>query len=139
MKNCIDEGILQAWFDGELPANEAASIAAHVNKCAVCSDTATAVEAESLALREALAPEFAANVPSGRLRERVDSAIAAQHRARPESPSQRRAVPLCTALRIPPALALGAVGSARPHADTRRRGGRSGSRRGSRTGFPSRS
>jgi len=76
MKNCIDEGILQAWFDGELPADEAARVAAHLNICAVCSATATAVEAESLTLREALGPEFAASVPTERLRARVDSAVA---------------------------------------------------------------
>jgi hypothetical protein len=76
MKNCIDEGILQAWFDGELAADEAARVAAHLNICAVCSATVTAVEAESLTLREALDPEFAASVPSERLRARVDSAVA---------------------------------------------------------------
>lgn len=81
MKNCIDEGTLQAWFDGELSADEAAKVAAHLNICAVCSATATAVEAESLTLREALGPEFAARVPSERLRERVDSAVAALHQA----------------------------------------------------------
>lgn len=81
MKNCIDEGILQAWFDGELPAAEAARVAGHVSVCAACAATATAVEAESLILREALSSEFAANVPSERLRERVDSAVAALHQA----------------------------------------------------------
>jgi len=79
MKNCFDEETLQAWFDGELPANEAASVSAHLNVCAACAATATAVEAESLTLREALGPEFAASVPSERLRDRVDSAIAALH------------------------------------------------------------
>lgn len=79
MKNCIEEGTLQAWFDGELSADEAARVAAHLNICAVCSATATAVEAESLTLREALGSEFAASVPSERLRERVDSAVAALH------------------------------------------------------------
>jgi hypothetical protein len=79
MKNCFDEGTLQAWFDGELPANEAASVSAHLNVCAACAATATAVETESVTLREALGPEFAAGIPSERLRERVDSAIAALH------------------------------------------------------------
>jgi len=81
MKDCIEEGTLQAWFDGQLPANEAASIAAHLNVCAECATSATAVKAESLALREALGPEFAASVPSERLHERVDSAVAALHQA----------------------------------------------------------
>lgn len=82
MKDCIEEATLQAWFDGELPANEAARVAAHLNVCAECTATATAVEAESLALREALGPEFAVSVPSERLRERVDSAVAALHQVK---------------------------------------------------------
>lgn len=81
MKNCIDEGVLQAWFDGELPVNEAASVAAHLNVCGACAATANAVETESLILREALAPEFAANVPGERLRQRVDSAVTAVQQA----------------------------------------------------------
>ena len=81
MKNCIDEGILQAWFDGELPAAEGARVAGHLNVCGACAANASAVEAESLTLREALSSEFAANVPSERLRERVDSAIAALQQA----------------------------------------------------------
>lgn len=87
MKNCIDEGNLQAWFDGELPADEAASVAAHLNVCAECAAMATAVEAETLTLREALAPEFAASVPSERLRERVNSAVAALRQ--PQAPAVR--------------------------------------------------
>lgn len=81
MKNCVDEGILQAWFDGELPANEAASVAAHLSGCEACSATATAVETESLTLREALSPEFSASVPTERLRARVDSAVAGLQQA----------------------------------------------------------
>jgi len=82
MRNCIDEGFLQAWFDGELPADKAASVAAHLNACAACAANAAAVEAESLTLREALGSEFAASVPSERLRERVDAAITALHQVK---------------------------------------------------------
>ena len=81
MKKCIDEGTLQALFDGELPADEAARVAAHLNVCAACAATATAVEAENLTLREALDSEFASSVPSERLRARVGSAVAALHPA----------------------------------------------------------
>ena len=76
MRNCIDEGTLQAWFDGELAADEAANVAAHVNTCTQCAATANSVEAESLTLAEALATEFAATVPTERLRQRVDLAVA---------------------------------------------------------------
>jgi negative regulator of sigma E activity len=76
MRNCIDEGTLQAWFDGEWANDEAANLAAHLSNCDQCAAAATAVEAENLMLSEALAPEFAAPVPTERLRQRVDSAVA---------------------------------------------------------------
>ena len=77
MKNCIDEGTLQAWFDGELAAEKAANVAAHVSACAECAAAARAVESENLILSEAMAPEFASPVPTEALRQRLDSAIAA--------------------------------------------------------------
>jgi len=76
MNSCIEEGTLQAWFDGELAANEAANVAAHLNVCAQCAAAATTVEAESLILSEALAIEFAAPVPTEALRQRLNSAVA---------------------------------------------------------------
>jgi len=76
MNSCIDEGTLQAWLDGELAANEAANVAAHLNTCAHCTAAASTVEAESLILTEALANEFAATVPTEALRRRLDSAVA---------------------------------------------------------------
>ena len=75
MKDCIDEGTLQAWCDGELPALEAAQVAAHLNNCAQCAESASTVESENLILSEALANEFAAAIPSERLRQRVDAAV----------------------------------------------------------------
>ncbi len=79
MKNCIDEGTLQAWFDGELAADEAANVASHLNTCSDCAATANMVETENLMLSEALAPEFAAPVPTEALRERLDLAVAKLH------------------------------------------------------------
>ncbi len=76
MKNCIDEGTLQAWFDGELKADEATTVAAHVNECPQCAEAARTVEAENLMLSEGLESEFAAPIPSERLRQRVDAAVA---------------------------------------------------------------
>ena len=76
MRNCIDEGTLQAWFDGELAGDEAAQVAAHVNTCAQCAAAVSNVEAESLILSEALATEFAATVPTERLRQQIDMAVA---------------------------------------------------------------
>ena len=79
MKNCIDEEILQTWFDGELSADEAAAVAAHVRACAECAGRARGVEAENLILFEGLSAEFAAVIPAERLRERVDAAVNSSH------------------------------------------------------------
>src|SRR5262249_41752631 len=62
----------------------------HLSVCAACAAAATEVEAESLTLREALGAEFAANVPSERLRARVDSAVAALHQAKVPAVSASR-------------------------------------------------
>ena len=62
MKNCIDEEIMQAWFDGELSADEAAKVAAHLRVCVACAESARTVEAENQILSEGLAAEFAAPV-----------------------------------------------------------------------------
>jgi putative zinc finger protein len=76
MRNCIDEGTLQAWFDGELAAGEAANITAHVKNCARCGQAMHAIEAENSMLSTALSAEFAEAIPSERLRQRVDAAVA---------------------------------------------------------------
>ena len=83
MKECIDEGTLQAWFDGELGPEIAAAVASHLATCLNCAQAARAVEHESLLLSEALAPEFAESVPTESLRLRVEAAIAEQQIARP--------------------------------------------------------
>jgi hypothetical protein len=88
MNSCIEEGTLQAWFDGELAPNEAAHVAAHLNICAQCAAAATTVEAEGLILSEALATEFAAPVPTAALRRRLDSAVARLHQVPPVSASR---------------------------------------------------
>ena len=90
MKNCIHEGTLQAWFDGELAANEAANVDAHLNACLRCAEAARAVKAENLILSEGLATEFAAAIPTERLRQRVETAVAALHHASVPTVSQSR-------------------------------------------------
>jgi hypothetical protein len=90
MRNCIDEGTLQAWFDSELAADEAANVAAHLNGCVQCAEAARMVEAENLILSEGLATEFAAEIPTEQLRQRVDAAVAAFRHASVPSVSQSR-------------------------------------------------
>jgi len=76
MRNCIDEGTLQAWFDGELAANPAADVTRHLGHCASCAEAARTLAAENSVLSEGLAAEFGQPVPTERLRERVDAAVA---------------------------------------------------------------
>jgi hypothetical protein len=76
MKECIDEGTLQAYFDNELASEAAAAVATHLTSCPACSQTARTVEAENLLMTNALESEFAGNIPTERLRERVAGAIA---------------------------------------------------------------
>jgi hypothetical protein len=77
MRNCIYEQTLQAWFDGELPADQSANVAAHLNVCAQCAEAARQVEAENLIAAKGLGIEFAAAIPTDRLRQRIETAIAA--------------------------------------------------------------
>ena len=76
MRECVDEGMLQSYFDGELSSRMAESVSSHLASCAGCAQAASELEGESLLLAEALGAEFAVSVPSERLRERVDAAIA---------------------------------------------------------------
>ena len=90
MRSCISEETLQTWFDGELAAPEAAKVAAHLNTCPQCAEAARTVEAENSILSKALAAEFAAAVPTERLRQRVETAVAAVHEPRVPVASQSR-------------------------------------------------
>ena len=83
MKECIDEGTLQAWFDGELGREEAAAVASHLASCPGCAEAAGTVESENLLLTSALETEFAEGVPTERIRQRLETAIAENQIARP--------------------------------------------------------
>jgi hypothetical protein len=83
MKECLDEGTLQAWFDGELGPEIAAEVASHLASCAACAQDARVVENENLLLSEALQPEFAGSIPTENLRHRVEAAMAEAQIAKP--------------------------------------------------------
>jgi anti-sigma factor RsiW len=76
MKECIDEGTLQAWLDGELGPEAAAAVATHLVSCPNCAESARTAENENLLLANAMQSEFADSVPTERIRQRLDSAIA---------------------------------------------------------------
>lgn len=76
MRECLDEAILQSYFDGELSGQQLESVTSHLGTCKICAVTAREIEAESAVLAAALAPEFEAAVPTEQLRQRLDAAIA---------------------------------------------------------------
>lgn len=76
MKECTDEIMLQAYFDGELSAAQMQRMAAHLASCAKCAEAAREIENEMEALALAFAPEMALPVPTESLRARLDFALA---------------------------------------------------------------
>jgi hypothetical protein len=76
MRQCLDEGMLQSYFDGELSTEAMEKATSHLASCATCATAASELEQESSLLTTALAAEFEASVPTERLRQRIDSAVA---------------------------------------------------------------
>jgi len=76
MRECLDEGVLQSYFDGELNRQTAEGVALHLAACVGCTQAWRELESEDLLLSAALEPEFSASVPTERLRQRIDAAIA---------------------------------------------------------------
>jgi hypothetical protein len=79
MRQCLDEGRLQSYFDGELSTEMMEVATSHLASCATCAAAASELEQESSLLSMALAAEFAVNVPTERLRQRIESTVAGLH------------------------------------------------------------
>lgn len=76
MSKCLSEGVLQGFCDGELSVDEAQSVTSHLAHCAACSAMMAEMAGENELVSSALAAEFEAAVPTERLRQRIDSAVA---------------------------------------------------------------
>ena len=76
MRECVEEGTLQAYVDGELSSEMMERVATHIAACQICTEAAHEIENDSQLLAEAFAPELALSVPTGRLHLRLDAAIA---------------------------------------------------------------
>jgi hypothetical protein len=76
MRECLDEGVLQSYFDGELSNERMEGVASHLVSCVTCASAARELEDEAAVLSNALAVEFDASVPTERLRHRIDVAVA---------------------------------------------------------------
>ena len=83
MRQCLDEGMLQSYFDGELSASLMENATSHLASCASCAAAARELEEENALLGEAFALEFSESVPTERLRRRVDAAVAGLQIVRP--------------------------------------------------------
>ena len=75
MTRCLDEGTLQAYFDGELSGKLMESATSHLASCPTCAAAAREIQEEINLLTTALADEFEAVVPTERLRQRIDAAV----------------------------------------------------------------
>lgn len=76
MSECLQEEVLQSYLDGELRGQRVEQVASHLTLCATCTAFARQLEQENNVLAAALASEFESAVPSERLRERIEAAIA---------------------------------------------------------------
>lgn len=80
MRECIEEGILQAYLDNELSPTAAESVAKHISVCHACAEALNEATSEMTVLAVAFKAEAAMDVPTVRLRERIDAAIAEAER-----------------------------------------------------------
>jgi hypothetical protein len=75
-KRCLDEGLLQAYTDGELSRERAAEAAAHIASCDACAAALAGLESESAFFSAAFAPDESVSVPTELLRSRIGAAVA---------------------------------------------------------------
>jgi hypothetical protein len=80
MRECIEEGILQAYIDDELSTEMAEGVAKHIAACSVCAEAAALAFSETSLFSKAFEAEMALDVPTVHLRERLDAAIADMNR-----------------------------------------------------------
>ena len=76
MKRCLDEGLLQAYLDGELSHEQMSEAAAHIAACEACAGALAAAEGETAFFAAAFAPDDAVSVPTEALRSRIGAAVA---------------------------------------------------------------
>lgn len=76
MRECIEEGILQAYVDNELSPEIAEAVIKHLSACSICEEAASEAANETALLTSAFEAENALEIPTIRLRERLDAAIA---------------------------------------------------------------
>jgi anti-sigma factor RsiW len=83
-KKCLDEALMQAYLDGELPRESAHAAAAHLAQCDACAAALASAEQENSLFATAFAPDANVPVPTELLRARIGAAVA-QLEAAPET------------------------------------------------------
>ena len=73
---CFDEGMIQAFFDGELDSGSLEQVARHVSGCEPCAFLMSEIEAESASVAAAFEIENFELVPTERLRTKIFTEIA---------------------------------------------------------------
>ena len=79
-RECIEEGILQAYVDDELSPEMAERVSAHLSACTTCTEAAIVASGEMSLFSSAFEAENALEIPTVRLRERLDAAIEEMNR-----------------------------------------------------------
>jgi hypothetical protein len=75
-KRCLDEGLLQAYIDGELSQQQTAQAATHIASCDACAAALAELESENSLFAAAFAPNESISVPTELLRSRIGAAVA---------------------------------------------------------------
>jgi len=75
-RGCLDEGLLQAYIDGELSQVETSEAASHIAACESCAVALATAESEAAFFSSAFAPDDSVSVPTEALRARIDDAVA---------------------------------------------------------------
>ncbi|HEX6182776.1 MAG TPA: zf-HC2 domain-containing protein [Pyrinomonadaceae bacterium] len=75
-KRCLDEGMLQAYLDGELSHERAAEAASHLTACDACAAALADAAQETSLFAAAFAPDEALSVPTEILRSRINASVA---------------------------------------------------------------
>ena len=78
MDRCFDEGMIQAFLDGELASDLSEKVACHVSLCDVCASMLAVAEEESSFAFAALDAELNTLVPTERIRTRLFETIATE-------------------------------------------------------------
>ena len=76
MRECFEEGILQSYLDNELSPEMSERVAVHLAACSSCADAFAAASDEALLFSNAFQAEMSLEVPTVKLRQRIDAAIA---------------------------------------------------------------